>query len=156
MTTKYFRITPLVQGRTYVVHNIVSRDGDKRIWTATQIIGSQLGYRHFENPIEQHEVDDELIYSDPKLSGYQFDDEFDYICGYEYWFDDSFNDEEQALLITLYEGGSGDGIGAAWLETCDHNWKLEDNEELRFECPIKIDLIDENGDLLEEDIQPIQ
>ena len=155
MTKKYFRITPLEKGKTYITHNIISSSGRERRWVATQVIGSQLGYRYFENPIEQHEVDDDLIYSDPKLSGYQFDDGFDFISTYEYWFDDSFGDEEKALLINQYEGGSDAGMGAAWLEI-DQSWKLEGEEELRFECSILIDLIDQNGDLLEKDIKPTQ
>jgi len=155
MTTKYFRITPLERDKTYIVHNIVSKEGEERRWAATQIVGSQVGFRHFHNPIEQHEIDDLLIYSDPRLSGYQFDDGFDCIKGYDYSFDDSFSDEEQDLLIDLYEGGSGNGIGEAWLQMSNHNWRLEEDEVLLFECPVKIDLINQEGEVLEEDVQPI-
>ena len=69
MTTKYFRITPLERDKTYIVHNIVSKEGEERRWAATQIVGSQVGFRHFHNPIEQHEIDDLLIYSDPAYQG---------------------------------------------------------------------------------------
>ncbi len=153
MTVKYFRITPLEQDKTFILHNVVSKDGSRR-WTASQIIGSQLGYRHFENPVTQAQVDDLLIYSDPKLSGYQFDDEFDYISDYDYSFDESFSDEEQASLSEAYEGGTGEGIGAAWLDMGDHEWTLDGDEILYFKCPVKIDLIDKDGNLREEDVQP--
>ena len=92
--------------------------------------------------LKKNEIDDFYIYTDPKLSGYQFEDNFDYIHDYEYWFDDNFDEEEKDFLIDQYEGGSEYGIAMAWLETGDHNWKLDGDEELRFECLIKIDLID--------------
>lgn len=153
MLAKYFLLTPLEQDKTFILHNIVSKDGLRR-WSATQIIGSQLGYRHSENPVTQAEINDLLIYSDPQLSGYQFEDEFDYISGYDYFFDESFGDEEKDSLIEAYEGGTGEGIGAAWLDRGDHEWMLDGDEILYFECPIKIDLIDEDGNVLQEDIQP--
>lgn len=155
MNTKYFRITPLEEGKTFITHNIISKSGADRRWMVTQKIGSQLGFRHFDNPIEQHEIDDQLIYSDPKLSGYQFDDEFDFIDSYQYWFDESFSDQEKELLIEQYEGGSDGSIGTAWLSHGKHDWKLDGDEELRFECSVKIDLVDGSGKVLGEDIQPL-
>ena len=152
---KYFKITPLERGRTFVIHNISSDKKNGRKWVATQIIGSQVGFRNFDNPIKQQEVDEGLIYSDPEISGYQFDDEFDYIKSYDYWFDDSFSEEEQELLIEQYEGGTDDGIGAAWLYAGEHSWQLVGPEELCFRCAVQIDLIDKDGNILEENIQPI-
>lgn len=153
--TQYFKITPLEQDATFIEHNIISSNDLKRRWVATQIIGSQVGFRNFDNPVEQHEIDDLEIYSDPDLSGYKFDDEFDYVAGYKYRFDDGFSEEEQEALIDAYEGGTEDGVGASWVEMGDHEWQLDGAELLYFECPIKIDLIDENGDVIEEDVAPI-
>jgi hypothetical protein len=156
MKKKYFRITPLLSEETFIDHHIVSKNDPDRSWTATQIIGSQLGFRNFDNPIEQHEIDDNLIYSDPQLSGYQFYDEFDYIAGFEYRFNECFSEEEIESLIEAYEGATNHGIGAAWLETGDHEWELDGDEELYFECSVKIDLIDEDGEVIEENIQAIE
>ena len=156
MSEKYFKITPLEQNKTYIVHNIVSKKGEKRRWIATQIIGSQTGYRHFENPIHQREVNDRFIPTDPKISGYVLDEDFDYVHHYEYWFDGTFSEKEQEKLIGLYEGESDFGIGAAWLDVGSHNWKLDGEEALHFECDVKIDLIDDSGEVINENIKPIK
>ena len=76
--------------------------------------------------------------------------------GFEYWFNKCFNEEEIESLIEAYEGATNYNMGAAWLETSDHEWELVGDEKLYFECSIKIDLIDEDGEVIEENIQPIE
>ena len=155
MNTRYFQITPLVRDATFLEHNIVSKEDSSRRWVATQIIRSQLGFRNYDNPIEQHEIDDLEIHSDSGLSGHMFDDEFDSISGYKYWFDDSFSQEEQEFLIEAYEGATKAGVGGAWVAMGKHGWVLECDEILYFQCPIKIDLIDQDGKVIEEDVDPV-
>ena len=156
MEAKYYKITPLEDRKTYIIHNIVSIKKPERRWSATQVIGSQVGFWVFENPIKKHEIDNLYILSDHELSGYKFDDEFDYISHYEYGFDASFNDDEKELLENYYEGGSNGDIGAAWLENGTHNWRLDGHEILLFKCPIRIDLIDQDEKILKKNVKPIK
>ena len=157
MSDNYFCLTPLESDETYVTHVIRSSVNPAREWRAIQRVGMQYGYRQFDNPVMQHEIDDLEILSDPDLSGYQFDDGFDYIQSYDYQFCDAISEDEQASLIDAYENGdeSDSGVCAAWVEMGDHEWRLVE-EIICFCCPIKIDLIDSDANVIEEDVSPVQ
>jgi hypothetical protein len=73
--------------------------------------------------------------------------EFDDSCSIEFEFSDDISDEEKEEIEVAYHDG-----GAGWLFDGDHHWQEEDTA-VHIIAPYQIDLCDDNGTVIEENIK---
>ncbi len=73
--------------------------------------------------------------------------EFDDSCSCFFEFSEDITEEEQEAIRQAYYDG-----GAAWLFDGDHEWQEEDTE-VQIIAPYQVDLCDEDGTVIEENIK---
>ena len=77
------------------------------------------------------------------------------MCAVYINFSDGFTAEEKSEIeaILRYEKQDGDGrSGTVWIYDGDHNWEIED-QHVRFTGPVQIDFLDEQGEVIEENVE---
>ena len=128
-------------------------DGSIRGFDVTEVWRWGLGYRPEDEPVWKFEPGQHGVFCRPDVGdGCELDD----LCGVYVRFTDGFTDQEKAEIeaILRYEEQDDDGrCGVAWLYDGDHQWEIEDDHVLIL-GPVQIDLLDENGEVIEENVQP--
>ena len=85
-----------------------------------------------------------IAYARPDVGwGCEFDDSINIEIEFS---DDISKEEQESIRKAYYEGGAG------WLFDGDHNWQEEDTE-VHIIAPYQIDLCDEDGTVIEENIK---
>jgi hypothetical protein len=139
--TNSYRVYPTYNnGSISVYYNIKSVNND-RGWSVTDTYVSGYGTRSLDNPITQQEINDDNIHFPMNTCVYK--DQFQTF----YKFYGDFTQEET------------DSIGINWgrdgIDILGDQW-IVDSSYMRISNPIKICLVDENGDILEDDVQAAQ
>jgi hypothetical protein len=152
---RLYRITPLEKKNVEYFVDVFERlpDGTIRGFDVTEIWRWGLGYRPEDEPVWKFEPGRHGIFCRPDTGwGCELED----LCGVYVNFTDGFTDEEKAEIeaILRWETEDEDGrCGTGWLYDGDHSWELED-DHLLITGPVRIDLLDENGEVLEENVEP--
>ena len=154
---KVYRITPLEKKSVEYFVDVFERmpDGTIRGFDVTEIWRWGFGYREEDNPVWQYEVEggNVRIHCNPQVGwGCELDD----LIGVYVNFSDGFTDDEKAYIEAILRGEQEDDDGrwgTPWIYDGDHNWEVED-DHVAIIGPVKIDLLDEDGNVLEENVKP--
>jgi hypothetical protein len=123
-----------------VYHNIKSVDND-RGWSVTDTYVVGYGIRSLDNPITQQEINDNNLHFSLDTGVYK--DQFQTF----YKFYGNFDQNEI------------DSIGVMWgtngINSINDQW-IVDSSFMRISTPIRICLVDEEGNILEDDVQAVQ
>ena len=103
---------------------------------------------------------DNLPYKDDKLAYCQnnigWGCEFDDGISVDFEFSDDLTEEEREHIQDCYTNGDPNDEyergGAAWLYEGDHDWQFEDDYVIVV-APFQVDLCDDSGDVLEENVE---
>lgn len=150
-----YRITPLEKKNVEYFVDVFEHlpDGTIRGFDVTEVWRWGLGYRPEDEAVWQYEVGDNGIHCRPETGwGCELDD----LCGVYVNFSDGFTDEERARIESLCRGEEQDEEGRwgmGWIYDGDHAWQIED-DHVRILGPVKIDLLDEHGEIIEENVPP--
>lgn len=146
-----YRITP--QEKKNVEYLIDAyeelEDGAIRGFTVREIWRWGIGYR--DDDITFFEYNNQSISCDPDIG---FGAELDDLISVYFEFSDGFTDEEKKLIESRWYDSVEDEDGrwgSAWLYDGDHNWQV-DYSSVTITGPVKIDELDEDGNVIEEDI----
>ena len=90
-----------------------------------------------------YEGDDTVYCKNDCGWGAELDDQ--HSCWFEY--SDDLSDEEKEAIETAYHEG-----GAGWLFDGEHDWQVED-DYIMITAPFQIDLCEEDGTVIEENIK---
>jgi hypothetical protein len=139
-----YRITPLEKKSIKQIFDLYKTDNDGNIR------GFEI-YDHYRWGVGFLELDDLPLRGvidvrcDPEVGpGCDLDDQ----VALFFEFDDSFSEEEQEEIRESYDCG-----GSGWLFDGDHGWEIE-SHQIEIVGPYQIDLVDADGKLLEENIEP--
>jgi hypothetical protein len=151
---KLYRIRPLEKNSVEYFVDVYERlsDGSIRGFDVTEIWRWGLGYRPEDEPVWKFETGDHGIHCNPKVG---WGCELDNLCAVYINFSDGFTAEEKSEIeaILRYEKQDGDGrSGTVWIYDGDHNWEIED-QHVRFTGPVQIDFLDEQGEVIEENVE---
>lgn len=148
-----YRIKPLEKKSVEYFVDVFEQlpDGSIRGFDVTEYWRWGYGWREEDDPVWTFEKD--RVRCSPQVGwGCDLDD----LCGVYVNFSDGFTEEEKAEIESLlrWESEDDDGrCGTAWLYDGDHNWEIED-DTVYIIGPYQIDLCDENGDVIEENVDP--
>jgi len=153
--SKLFRIQPLEKKSIEYFVDVYSKDKDGNIrgWTVTEVYRWGQGFRDFDDPVSEYEIDDGVL-CNPQIGwGCELDD----LCAVHFDFDDSFTDEERADIESRWDGVEDDEgrWGTAWLYDGDHDWLIEE-DYVRILGPVQIDVVLDEvyNSVVEENIPP--
>ena len=154
---KVYRITPLEKKSVEYFVDVFERlpDGSIRGFDVTEIWRWGYGYREKDNPVWKYEVEgnNARIHCNPQVGwGCELDD----LVGVYVDFSDGFTDDERTKIEAILRGEQEDDDGrwgTAWLYDGEHNWEIED-DHVCIIGPAKIDLLDEDGNVIEENVKP--
>jgi len=148
---KLYRITPLEKKSVEYFVDVYERlpDGTIRGFDVTETWRWGQGFREEDNTVMEEE---NPVYCNPQDGwGCELDD----LCAVYVNFSDGFTEEEKAEIEAILRGEQEDEDGrwgTAWIYDGDHNWEVED-DHVAIIGPYKVDLCDENGDVLEENVK---
>ena len=151
---RVYRISPIEKKSVEYFVDVFERlpDGSIRGFEVTEYWRWGYGYREEDDLPWKFELQSG-IHCNPQVGwGCELDD----LCGVYVNFSEGFTEEEREEIEALCRGEREDEDGrwgTAWIYDGDHNWEIED-DHVRIIGPVKIDLLDENGELLEENIEP--
>jgi len=152
---KLYRVTPLEKKSIEYFVDVFERraDGTIRGFDVTEIWRWGVGYREEDEPVQQWEVGSNGVHCRPQVGwGCELDD----LCGVYVNFSDGFTAEEKAEIEALlrWEQQDDDGrCGTGWIYDGDHAWEIED-EHVRITGPVKINFLNAEGEIIEENITP--
>ena len=152
---KLYRITPLEKKNVEYLIDAYEQleDGSTRGFTVREIWRWGLGYREEDDLVTEYDYHSQTIYCDPDVGyGAELDD---LITVYFDW-SDEFTEEERQDIESRWHDAVEDEEGrwgTAWLYDGDHNFSV-DHSSVTITGPVKIDLLDENGELIEENVAP--
>jgi len=152
---KLYRITPLEKKNVEYLIDAYEQleDGFTRGFTVTELWRWGLGYREEEDPITEYDYHSKTIYCDPDVG---YGAELDDLISVNFEWTEGFTEEEKKEIEARWEGTVEDEDGrwgTAWLYDGDHNWAV-DHSSVTIYGPVKIDLLNEDGNVVEEDVQP--
>lgn len=145
---KFYKITPLEKKSVEYFVDVYERlpDGSIRGFDVTETWRWGQGWREEDHPVMEGE---DTVFCNPQDGwGCELDD----LCAVYVNFSDGFTEEEKAEIEAILRGEQGDEDGrwgTAWIYDGDHNWEVED-DHVAVIGPVKVDLCDENGDVIEE------
>lgn len=151
--SNFYRIKPLEKKSVEYFVDVFERlpDGSIRGFDVTEYWRWGYGWREEDDPVWTFEKD--RVRCSPTVGwGCELDD----LCGVYVNFSDGFTEEEKEEIeaILRWEQEDDDGrCGTGWLYDGDHNWEIED-DTVYIIGPYQIDLCDENGDVIEENVDP--
>ena len=140
-----YRIKPADKKSVEAFYDIYSKDeqGNIRGWSVTELY--RWGQGFVENEDELPFSDDRYHCVDPTIGwGCELED----LCAVDFEFDDSFTEEEKAVIEQHWEDG-----GAGWLYDGDHKWEVEE-DTITILGPFVVDKIDE--DVYNESIETVE
>lgn len=146
--TKLYRITPLEKKSVEYFVDVYETmpDGSIRGFDVTETWRWGQGWREEDNPVMEGQ---DTIFCNPQEGwGCELDD----LCAVYVNFSDGFTEEEKAEIEAILRGEQEDEDGrwgTAWIYDGNHNWQVED-DHVSIIGPFKVDLCDENGDVIEE------
>ena len=140
MTNSYRVYQVNNDGSISVYYNIKSVNND-RGWSVTDTFVSGYGTRSLDNPITQQEINDDNLHFPLETGVYK--NQFQTF----YKFFGDFTDEDVNNIGINWGRNGIDGIGDQW---------SIDSSYMRISNPIKICLVDENGNILEDDVPAVQ
>jgi len=127
-------------GSISVYYNIKSVNND-RGWSVTDTFVSGYGTRSLDNPITQQEINDDNLHFPLETGVYK--NQFQTF----YKFFGDFTDEDVNNIGINWGRNGIDGIVDQW---------SIDSSYMRISNPIRICLVDENGNILEDDVPAVQ
>jgi hypothetical protein len=145
---KLYRITPLEKKSVEYFVDVYETmpDGSIRGFDVTETWRWGQGWREEDNPVMEGQ---DTVFCNPQEGwGCELDD----LCAVYVNFSDGFTEEEKAEIEAILRGEQEDEDGrwgTAWIYDGTHNWEVED-DHVAIIGPIKVDLCDENGDVIEE------
>ena len=145
---KFYKITPLEKKSVEYFVDVYETmpDGSIRGFDVTETWRWGQGWREEDNPVMEGE---DTVFCNPQDGwGCELDD----LCAVYVNFSDGFTEEEKAKIEAILRGEQEDEDGrwgTAWIYDGDHNWQVED-DHVAIIGPVKVDLCDENGDVIEE------
>ena len=148
-----YRITPLEKKSVEYFVDVFERmpDGSIRGFDVTEYWRWGQGWREEDDPVWKSEL--KQTYCNPQTGwGCELDD----LCGVYVNFGEGFTEEEKEEITAIlqWEQTDEDGrCGTAWLYDGDHNWEIED-DHVSIIGPFKIDLCNEDGEVIQEDVEP--
>jgi hypothetical protein len=154
---KLYRITPLEKKNIEYFVDVFERMPDNTIrgFDVTEIWRWGQGFRELDEPVMSYEIDLERahgVHCRPNLGwGCELDD----LIAVYVNFSDGYTEEEKVKIESILRGEDEDEEGrwgTAWLYDGDHNIEIED-DHVRIIGPVKIDLCDTDGTIIEEDIK---
>ena len=154
--TQLYRIIPLEKKSIEYFVDVFEQlpDGTIRGFDVTETWRWGQGWREEDEPVWRFEVESNNgIHCRPNVG---WACELDDLCAVYVNFSDGFSEEEKEEIeaILRWEREDEDGrSGTAWLYDGDHNWEIED-DHVRIIGPAKIDLCDEDGTVLQENVKP--
>lgn len=145
--SRVYRITPLEKKSISATYEMYRENPDGTIsW-----FNIEDHYRWGQGFIEEDMdvnlpyKDNVVAYCDPNAGwGAELDDQ----VAVSFEFSDDLGEEEQQAIKDAYEQG-----GAGWLYEGDHDWQEEDSS-IVVAAPFRIDLCEEDGTVIQENIQP--
>ena len=163
---RVYRITPLEKKNIEYFVDVFERlpNGRIRGFDVTEIWRWGFGYREEDEPVWRYEVEtNNGIHCRPNVGwGCELDDLIAVYVDFGCWdqdgntYDDGFTDQEKEQIEAMLRGEDQDEDGrwgTAWIYDGDHNWEVED-DHVRILGPVRIDFLDENGEVIEENVQP--
>jgi hypothetical protein len=139
-----YRITPLEKKSIKQIFDLYQRDADGNI-RGFEIFDHYrwgAGFLELEDLPLRGVID---VYCDPEISlGCELDDQ----VALFFEFDNSFSEKEQREIRKAYQWG-----GTSWMLNGDHSWEIE-SHQIEIIGPYQIDLVDEYGKILEENVEP--
>jgi len=139
--TNSYRVYPVNNdGSISVYYNIKSVNND-RGWSVTDTFVSGYGTRSLDNPITQQEINDDNLHFPLETGVYK--NQFQTF----YKFFGDFTDEDVNNIGINWGRNGIDGIVDQW---------SIDSSYMRISNPIRICLVDENGNILEDDVPAVQ
>ena len=163
---RVYRITPLEKKNIEYFVDVFERlpNGRIRGFDVTEIWRWGFGYREEDDPVWSYEVENNNgIHCRPNVGwGCDLDDLIAVYVDFGCWdqdgntYDDGFTDAEKSQIEAMLRGEDQDEDGrwgTAWIYDGDHNWEVED-DHVRILGPVRIDFLDENGEVIEENVQP--
>ncbi len=151
---RVYRISPLEKKSVEYFVDVFERlpDGSIRGFEVTEYWRWGYGYREEDDQPWKFELQNG-IHCNPQVGwGCELDD----LCGVYINFSEGFTEQEREEIEAICRGEREDEDGrwgTAWIYDGDHNWEIED-DHVRIIGPVKIDLLDENGEVLEENVEP--
>lgn len=154
----YYRITPLEKKNVEYFLDVFERlpDGSIRGFDVTEVWRWGQGFREEDDYVMDYEADISRmhgVHCDPQVGG---GCELDDLVAVYVNFSDGFTEEEREEIEAMMRGEKEDEEGrwgAAWIFDGDHNWEVEDNH-VRILPPLRIDLVSEDGIVLQDNCQP--
>jgi len=147
--SRVYRITPLEKKSISAVYEMFRENSDGSIswFNVEDHYRWGQGFIAEDMAVNLPYKDNDTVYCDPTAGwGAELDDG---VAQFFEFSDDISEEEQEEIKEAFYEGGAG------WLYDGDHNWQEEDSS-IVVEAPYRIDLCEEDGTVIEENIQPQQ
>lgn len=149
-----YRITP--QHKKSIEYYIdvyeTREDGSVRGFDVSFCYRWGQGFRDHDNPPNKWEAEQSTFNTDTQ-TGYGCD--LEDLCAVYINFDDSFTEQEREEIEAFCRGDKEDEEGRwgeAWLFDGEHNWQIEE-DVLNIHAPFKIDLVTEDGEIIQENVE---
>ena len=148
-----YRIKPLEKKSVEYFVDVFERlpDGSIRGFDVTEYWRWGHGWREEDDPVWTFEKD--RVRCNPQTG---WGSELDDLCGVYVNFSDGFTEDEKAEIESLlrWESEDEDGrCGTGWIYDGDHNWEIED-DAVYIIGPYQIDLCDDHGNVIQENVEP--
>lgn len=145
--TRVYRITPLEKKSISAIYEMFrdNPDGSTSWFNIEDYYRWGQGFVSEDMDINLPYKDSDTAYCDPTAGwGAELEDQ----VAVSFEFSDDLDEDEQQAIKDAYEEG-----GAGWLYDGDHDWQEEDSS-IVVAAPFRIDLCEEDGTVVEENIQP--
>lgn len=151
---KLYRITPKQKKSIEYFIDVyqVQEDGTVRGFDVSFCYRWGQAFRDEDNPPAKWEAERQVIYASANIGyGCEFDD----LCAVHVNFGDGFTEEEQAQIEALCNGDAQDEDGRwgeSWIFDGDHTWEIDD-DMVSIIAPFQIDLVTEDGTVIQENCE---
>jgi len=140
--TNSYHITPTTDNAIQIYYSILSTD-QINAWSVTETYQQGYARRELDNPIRQHDI---------QYDNMQFTVDGSACNGsptdYYFKFDETFSQEDIDSISASWRTNGSTGLdGSKWI--LNHSY-------IRIMPPVRIDLIDSNGNTIAEDVSPVE